>query len=403
MNGLKNISPIVSELNIKATPVFEKTWEALESDCRYIESVGGSRSSKTWSIIQALIIRCLQKPLTQVSIIRKTFPALRATVLRDFIEVMRDLELYDPEMHSKSENIYNFSNGSWIEFFSADDEQKLRGRKRDIAWCNEANELHYDDFQQITLRTTEKLIFDYNPSMTDSWIYHINPDRTYKIHSTYKDNPFLGKEIIEEIESYKERDPDYYTIFALGQRAYSKENVYAEWKQCPRPPELTEWVYAIDFGYTHPTALIKLWYHPDKYDLWLEELIYESHLTSGDLIGRMQDLGVDKSKTIVADGARPEIISDIKRAGWKCIAANKAVQDGIMAVKSFRVGVDPAAHNIIQENYNYRYKKQADVILEEPIKLWDDAMDAIRYGAMWIKKWGLKRTNSRSNIYTFNL
>ena len=193
----------MTQLTIKATSVFERNWNAIHTDARFIVNVGGSRSSKTYSLCQAIILYCVNTPNKLVSIVRKTGPALKATVYRDFFEVLKTLSLYDEKNHKKMDGIYQFPNGSAVEFFSVDQEQKVRGRKRDILWANEANELLYDDVQQLALRTTSKLIFDYNPSAPESFLYHLPQDRTISIHSTYKDNPFLTKEIIEQIESYK--------------------------------------------------------------------------------------------------------------------------------------------------------------------------------------------------------
>lgn len=391
------------ELNIKATTVFEKNWEAINSEYRFIKNEGGSRSSKTYSLCQCVIIYCLNNPNKLVSIVRKTGPALMASAFRDFKEVMEELTLWDSNCYSKGERTYTFANGSMIEFFSADDEQKLRGRKRDLAWVNEANELNYDDFQQLNLRTLGKIIVDYNPSEVDSYLYALPEGKTISIHSTYKDNPFLNKEIIEEIERYKETDIDYYTIFALGKRAFSRANVFNKWNTLPSKPEhFTDFIYSVDYGWTHPTALVKIWYSDTQREVFIEEVIYESHLTSTDIIERMKSMGVDKTKVIVSETARPEIIADIRRAGYKIIEAIKDVKDGINNVKTFKVEIHSKATNIIKENENYRYKKYNGEVTEEVIKLYDDAIDAIRYGLMYIKKYLIKN-NVNQGIWSFNI
>jgi len=391
------------ELNIKATTVFEKNWEAINSEYRFIKNEGGSRSSKTYSLCQCVIIYCLNNPNKLVSIVRKTGPALMASAFRDFKEVMEELTLWDSNCYSKGERTYTFANGSMIEFFSADDEQKLRGRKRDLAWVNEANELNYDDFQQLNLRTLGKIIVDYNPSEVDSYLYALPQDKTISIHSTYRDNPFLNKEIIEEIERYKDTDIDYYTIFALGKRAFSRENVFTKWNTLPKKPEhLTDFIYAIDYGFTHPTAMVKIWYSNTLREVFVEEVIYESHLTSTDIIERMKSMGVDKTKVIVSETARPEIIADIRRAGYKITEAIKDVKDGINNVKTFKVEIHSKATNIIKENENYRYKKHNGEVTEEVIKLYDDAIDAMRYGLMYVKKYLIKN-NVNQGIWSFNV
>ncbi len=390
-------------LSIQGTIVFEKNWEALNSDKRFVRNQGGSRSSKTYSIIQCLVLYCLQNKKKLVSVVRKTGPALTATCYRDFIEIIKKWNLYSEASHNKSEKIYTFPNGSQIEFFSLDNEQKVRGRKRDLCWCNEANELLYDDFQQLNLRTGEKIIIDYNPSDSDNYVYHLPAEKTFDIHSTYKDNPFLEQAIIDQIENYKKTDENYYTIFALGERAFSKENVYSRWEICKKPEYLNNWIYGLDFGYSHPTALIKIWFNPKFKELFLEEVIYETHLTSQDIIKKMDENGVDKNTTIISETARPEIIADLRRSGYKIIEANKNVKDGLNCVKTFSIKIDENSYNIIKENENYKYKKFNGIITEDIVKLYDDAMDAIRYGAMYIKKFLLKEETSSSKIYKFDI
>ena len=130
------------ELVIKHTNVYTRNVEAMEDDSiRFIINQGGSRSSKTYSICQMLVVYALTNPKTTISIVRKSFPALRGSVMRDLFEIMDNLGIYNEDQHHKGENLYRFSNGSTIEFFSVDDAQKLRGRKRHILYCNEANEL----------------------------------------------------------------------------------------------------------------------------------------------------------------------------------------------------------------------------------------------------------------------
>jgi phage terminase large subunit len=319
-----------------------------------------------------------------VSIVRKTFPALRATVMRDFFEIMKDLEIYDKSSHNMSENIYKFPNGSIVEFFSVDDEQKIRGRKRDLGWCNEANELWFEDFQQLNMRTESKMIFDYNPSDSASWLYELPKDETTIIKSTYKDNPFLPESIKRQIEDLKRTDEALYQIYALGERAISKQNIYSNWTFIDeRPLRFQSFVYGLDFGYNHPTALVKVW-HNEK-DLYIEPIIYESYLTTSLLIQKMQDLGIDQNTDILADYSRPEIIAELQVAGYNVNNANKEVKKGIDDVKTFGIYCknDP---NMKREYDNYKWKKVGDNIIDEPVKMFDDAMDAIRYATRFVKE-----------------
>lgn len=372
-------------MEIKATIVFEKNYNALNSDVRFIVNQGGSRSSKTYSLCQCIIIYCLTNPNQVVSIIRKTFPALRATVMRDFITILQDMDLYSKEQHNKSEHIYTFPNASMVEFFSVDDEQKIRGRKRNIAWVNEANELWHEDFMQLNMRTTGKLIFDYNPSDSDSWLYKLPSEEKIVIKSTYKDNPFLEKAIKRQIEDLKHTDEALYQIYALGEQAISRENVYPMWEVLDeRPERFRNFVYGLDFGYQHPMALIKVWWCENE--LFLEEVIYESYLTSADLIQRFNDLGIDKNKEVIADYARPEMIAELREAGYYVLDADKSVLKGIDMLRRCKVYVSEKAKNIQRENRNYKYKKiNGEVRDKEVLKRDDDAMDAIRYANVWVQ------------------
>ena len=370
-------------MELKSTIIFQKNHQALQGPERFIVNEGGSRSSKTYSLCQLVIVYCLQNKGKVVSIIRKTFPALRATVLRDFTEILKDLGIYSLEAHNKSEQIYTFPNGSMVEFFSVDDEQKIRGRKRDIAWCNEANELYFDDFTQLNMRTEHKLIFDYNPSDNSSWLYELPPDDTVLIRSTYKDNPFLPQSIRNQIEDLKRTDEALYQIYALGQKAVSKSNIYSNWTfMTHRPARFTSYVYGLDFGYNHPTALMRVYWH--ERDIFIEPVIYESYLTTTMLIEKMAQLNIEKEVTILADYARPEIIAEMVNSGYDVINANKVVKKGIDYVKTF--GVYCMENKEIKREYdNYKWKKIGDHITDEPVKLFDDAMDAVRYAVTYIK------------------
>jgi phage terminase large subunit len=372
-------------MEIKATNIFQRNYQALSnSGVRFIINQGGSRSSKTYSLCQLIIVYCLQNPNKVVSIVRKTFPALRATVMRDFFEIMKDLNIYEKTNHNMSENIYRFNNGSIVEFFSVDDEQKIRGRKRDIGWCNEANELWFDDFQQLNMRTEQKLIFDYNPSDSVSWLYELPQDESVLIKSTYKDNPFLPESIKRQIEDLKRTDEAQYQIYALGEKAISRTNIYNTWEfLSDKPMRFKNYVMGLDFGYNHPTALMRVYWCDN--DIYIEPVIYESYLTTSELIEKFKTLGINQTDDILADYSRPEIIAEMQNAGYNVNNANKVVKQGIDYVKSFKVYAKDDKR-IIREYENYKYKKIGDMITDEPIKMFDDAMDAVRYAVTFIKE-----------------
>ena len=354
-------------MEIKGTIVFNKNWKALQSSKRFIVNEGGSRSSKTYSLCQLILVYCLQNPNKTVSIVRKSFPSLRASVYRDMIEVLQQQGIYNKQNHNKSENIYTFENGSKIEFFSVDDEQKIRGRKRDLCWCNEANELLYDDFNQLNMRTTGTMIFDYNPSESSSWLYDLPKEDVIFIHSTFKDNPFLEDGIVKAIEDLQRTDEDLYNIYALGKRTSSKLNIYNSWTFLKeRPARFEQFVYGLDFGYNHPLALCKVYWH--EKDIWIEPVIYESYLDPTKMIERFTEMKVNKTTEIIADHARPELINELINIGWNVLKANKEVKEGINSVKTFKVFCKDDK-DLVTEYENYKWKKVKDVITDEPVKL----------------------------------
>ena len=242
-------------MKIQATSVFHRNWEA---KTRIIVNQGSSRSSKTYSIAQKYILKLLQEKNKTLSIVRKTTPALRISVMRDFFEILINMDLYNSANHNKTDKTYML-NGNLVEFFGMDDPQKKRGAKRDYLWLNEANELHLEDWRQLAMRTTEEITLDYNPSDEFHWIYdEVIPrkDCTF-IQSTYLDNPFLPQEIINEIESYRELDPAYFRVFGLGERGASQSTIFTHWKECEvLPEEYNRRVYGVDWGFNHPTAVV---------------------------------------------------------------------------------------------------------------------------------------------------
>ena len=375
------------ELDLKVTNVFQRNYNALlDEHIRFIINIGGTRSSKSYSLCQLMILYCLQNPNKIVSVVRKSFPALRATIMRDMINIIKDLDLYSEKNHNKTENIYTFDNGSIIEFFSVDDEQKIRGRKRDILFANEANELSFEEFNQLNFRTSSKLLFDFNPSDMYHWLYDLLlKGETIKIHSTYKDNPFLEESLIKQIEDLINVDYEYYKIYCLGEQAMAKSSIYTHQQSFDEYPEdITDFVYGLDFGYTHPTALVKVSHIENK--LFWEEIIFQSHLISTDLIRMMNDLSIEKYKATLCDGARPEIIEELKRAGYYAMAANKSVKEGIDYIKSKQLFIKSNSINIWKEIKQYKWKTNGDIILDEPVKMYDDGLDAARYSSLHLKR-----------------
>jgi phage terminase large subunit len=366
------------QAKIKTTNVFHK---AYRSSTRITCLQGGTRSSKTYSLCQLFIVKCLEETGKIFTICRKTLPALKGTAYRDFIEILKELDLYSEANHNKSELSYML-NGNLIEFIGVDQPQKIRGRKRDSLWLNEANEFTYEDWQQLILRTTDKIYLDYNPSDPYSWIYEkvITRDDCTFLKSTYRANPFLDKDTIAEIERLKDIDPDYWRVYGLGEIGSIQTMIFRNFN-------LVDDVqgrligYGLDFGFTNsPTALVEVRQLEDS--LYIRELLYEKRLTNTDLANKLREFGIDRVTEIVADSAEPKSIEEIYRQGFNIKPAKKGagIHLGIDIMRRYKLNVTKDSLNAIKEFRGYKWAtdKNGDV-LNTPVKINDHLIDATRY------------------------
>ena len=368
----------IHKLTFHPTITFKRNFDAYTIGFRYIINQGGIRSGKSYAIVMLLIMLCFQKKI-DVTIVRQSLPDLRKSVMKDFFDIMKAHNLYEESLHNKTENIYTFPNGSTVSFMGAEG-QKVRGSKRDVLYCTEVNELSYDDFFQLSLRTTGQIFVDYNPSDVEHWIYKLleNTESSTLIKSTYKDNPYLPQQQVNDIEQMIRVDENYYRVFALGERPTSNTRIYTHFKTYIHPPELIEKsIFGLDFGYNHNTALIRLDYSNNA--VYASELIYESKLTTDALIERLKACNVG-SEIIYCDYSRPEIIESLRLAGYNAKAAQKQVLDGINTVKSTEVYINAESTNLWKESKLYSWHTDKDgKPIDEPIKQNDHALDALRY------------------------
>jgi phage terminase large subunit len=363
---------------IKTTNVFHK---AYRSDTRITCLQGGTRSSKTYSLCQLFIVKCLEETGKVFTICRKTLPALKGTAYRDVISILKELELYNEANHNKSELSYML-NGNLIEHISIDQSQKIRGRKRDYLWLNEANEFNFEDWQQLVLRTTGKIYLDYNPSDPYSWIYEkvITRDDCTFLKSTYLANPFLDKDTIAEIERLKDLDPEYWRVYGMGEIGSVSTQIFRQFN-------LVDDVqgrligYGLDFGFTNsPTALVEVRQLDDS--LYIRELLYEKRLTNTDLANKMKELGIDRTTEIIGDSAEPKSIEEIYRQGFNIKPAKKGagIHLGIDIMRRYKLNITKDSLNAIKEFRSYKWAtdKNGDV-LNTPVKVNDHLVDAVRY------------------------
>lgn len=366
--------------SLKVTPVYDANFKAYNEGWPIICNEGGSRSSKSYSVMQLLVQIAVNEPNKRISCVSHSLPHVKRGIYRDFKIIMQQLELWDDNHFSYSDFIYTFPNGSYIELFGLEDEGKARGPGRDILFINEANLLTKALFDQLAMRTTGQIFLDWNPADFVSWVYTVadNP-KNKKIHSTYLNNRTnLTDSQINAIEAFKDLPDDFmWKVYGLGQRGAAKELIYTKWNIVSDLPGKGESFFGLDFGYNHPAALVEVEYYEGQH--YVAERIYQSSLTLTDLIQKMKELNIDR-KTIYADAAEPKSIEEIFRAGFNIKPANKDVWAGIVKVKSFHFNVTAYSTNGIKELQSYKWKKdKADNIIEEPVKANDDFCDAMRY------------------------
>ncbi len=307
--------------------------------------------------------------------------------MRDWRTIMEATGLYDPNAHVRTEQVYNYPNGSYTEFFSSDNNLKVRGPGRDILFFNEANLTDFDTFTQLMLRTRKAIFIDFNPADEFHWIYDnilTRPD-CYFIKSTYLDNPFLPDEQIREIENLKNVDENFWRIYGEGERGHSEGVIYTHWNSVSTQVD-GQSVYGLDFGYNNPTALVKV--TEKDQDLYWKEEIYQSGLTNSDLIPMLKQI-IKPHEHLICDSAEPDRIEELRRAGFKATLANKNVKEGIDFVKSRKLYINSSSANLLKEIKSYKYMDKGKRLGNEPevpLKVNDHAMDAGRYASLYFKK-----------------
>ena len=371
---------------IQTTKVYAEIQEAINSGYTTVSLQGSSRSSKTFNSLIWLIMYCLSHPYTRLSIVRATLPAIKGSVFIDFKEILMRMLIYDEKNLNKSDFTYHFPNGSWVEFFSTDSEQKLRGRKRDVLFVNEANELSYLEWQQLKMRTTRFAIMDYNPSFSDDhWICGVNQDsRTYHFISTYKDNPFLEQAIIDEIEGLRTKNQTLWQVYGLGLQAVIEGLIFKNVETISEIPVNVKrrWV-GMDFGFTNdPTAIVEVAVQDN--DLYIDERAYATQMLSNDII-RVLKSECERMK-IISESADPRLIQEIYRAGINIHPVQKyggSIEAGITKMLEFKIHITARSCNVIKEFKNYTYQQDKEgKWLNTPIDCYNHAIDAVRYVVM---------------------
>ena len=369
-------------MKIRTNVVFEHLKKAKK---KIIVQQGGTRSGKTYNILLFIIFHyCSQNSEKVITICRKTFPAVRGTVMRDFFEILKSNNIYYEELHSKSTNEY-FINGNRIEFISIDQPTRIRGRKRNLLFINECNELDFESWNQLLFRTQDKIIIDYNPSDEFHWIYDkvLTREDTEFFQTTYRDNPFLESSLVHEIERLRGIDENYWRVYGLGERGQNRSLVF-NFSTCKKIPEEAKLVSrGLDFGYSNdPSCLVETFILGDN--MYVKELLYKTGMTNQDLASAFKQLGFDRRDEIFADSAEPKSIEEIYRMGFNTKPTIKgSVNIGIDIIRRYKLIVTEDSINMIKELRNYKYIEDKNGNLtNKPIDAFNHSLDALRYSVV---------------------
>jgi phage terminase large subunit len=365
-------------MKIQTTKVFE---DLIENDHRVCVFQGSSRASKTYNILIYWVYKLLNEDNKILSIVRKTLPSLKGSVLRDLKEVLILFNVYDANKWHVSDGYYELGTNI-IEWFSCDDETKLRGRKRDYLFLNEATEIAYDEYVQLLLRTSDRITIDFNPSLWKSWIYDLEgkDDVLYTI-TTYKDNPFLPQVQVDEIEKLKDKDPNLWRVFGLGQKGVPTRVVFTHQQFYGQLPDGAKLLgYGIDFGYNDPSVLAAVYKMNDN--IYCQELLYLKNITIPDFIYKIKDIeGINFYDDFICDSANPQAIEEMRRNGLNAKPVKKdTILSGIDQIKRNNFYVHVESKNLMEELQTYVWKNDKNGNnLDEPEDKNNHLLDAIRY------------------------
>lgn len=406
------------ERRVATTPVYQKLNAAYGSGLYNVFVLeGGSRSSKTYSIIQFWIkyAREHQDRVGRVIVARLKATWITATVLKDFLDVLKDYGLYNKKNHNKSvgAGVYTlYTTEFW--FLGLDDEQRIHGMKSDAFWINEAVEASFDDYAQLMQRCSGFAILDYNPSYDEHWIYDkiCKREKTCYMHSTMLDNPLIPDNAKEQILSYEPTDYNIqqgtadkrkWQIYGLGKRASLEGLIYSNWGYCKEIPiGIKKRGYGMDFGFTNDfTGIVDCAFENNT--LYLDEKYYLTHMESNDIIKFYKTIPPMK---VMSESADPRLVKEIKNSGVKIYPIIKgagSIEASISVMQGYRILITEKSVNLIKEikNYTWQFDEKTKRFINKPADgQADHLLDASRYWVMGEIMGRIKEDKDLTGIFT---
>lgn len=370
----------------KTTVLFKANYYAAAP---VVVNQGGTSSGKTYAILQVLFCIACEQPGQVITVAGQDIPNLKAGAMRDAQNIHNNSAILQQHIRNfnKTDRIFEFHNGSLIEFKSYGDGQDAKSGKRDYLFVNEANGVNWEIYIELSLRTSKRVFIDYNPNAS-FWVHEFlqgKPDVQFII-SDHRHNPFITAQQRHKIESMKEFDIERWKVYARGLTGKLTGLIFDNWHVCEAIPADAKLLsYGLDFGFTNDeTGLIEV--YMQNGELWVNELIYETGLTNQDLAAKFRQLGISKSGDVIADSAEPKSIEELRRSGWPVIPANKgpdSVKNSIDILKRYRINITATSTNLRKELMRYQWKKDnSGKSLNEPIDTWNHLIDPLRYVAL---------------------
>jgi len=391
------MSEQVPKVESGITAVFTRN---IESTKRVVVNKGGRGSSKSYSIAQLMINYLISQEGAKIGVCRKTFPALRRTCYALIITLLKEFGVYQLCQHDKTNHEILYKDSSWkkesrIDFFALDERTKIQSADFNYLWLEEAIEFDWEDYVVLStsLRTPKpegarnRMFLTLNPTDANSWIATrlVDQPDVEVVHSTYRDNPTVDDDYRNTLESLAFQDDNFYRVYTLGEWGRIENLILSKYTEVEQFPQGCKWVYGLDFGYTHPTSLVRVG-QDENGKVYLDERFSLSKLTNADLI---EKLSHEERADIYADSARPDMIEEILRAGYSIYPANKDVEYGLDLLRRQMLYITRESVNLWKEVRGYHHKKETvvdargqskEIISSKPFKFDDDAIDAARYG-----------------------
>jgi phage terminase large subunit len=363
-----------------------KKLRALNKRIRIVQ--GGTSAGKTFGILPILIDKACKNELLEISVVSESVPHLRRGALKDFEKIMRSTNRWIDTHFNKSLLKYTFTNGSFIEFFSVDQPDKLRGARRNILYINECNNVNFEAYQQLSIRTSHEVWLDFNPTH-EFWAHTelLQDNDSEHLIVTYKDNEALPESIVKEIEKAKVKAKtsqywaNWWQVYGLGLVGSLEGVIFNNWKQIDKIPEEARLIgIGLDFGYSNdPTAIVEVYKWNDK--RILNEICYRTGMVNGDIAKVLP-----KNTYVYADSAEPKSIEEIKRFGIDIMPVKKgadSIMYGISTMQTQEYLVTSNSLNLIKEFRYYTWQVDKNgVKINKPIDNYNHAMDAVRYHEM---------------------